>query len=84
MDIENLCEEFHEKVGKEKTVKISVEEGDTEDMTGWFTGTMRPEVWEEIKNRPKVEKPKPFAKLSKGNGIEYSYISFKKVQEVKL
>lgn len=74
MDIKELCEEFHEKVGKEKTVKITIEEGDTEVMTDWFTGTMRPEVWEEIKNRPK-----PFAKLSKGNGIEYSYISFKEV-----
>ena len=76
--IENLCKEFHEKVGRDKTVKISVEEGDIEDMTGWLTGTMRPEVWEKIKNQPKAKKPKPFSKLSKGNGIEYSYISFKK------
>lgn len=81
-DIEKLCEEFHEKVGKDKTVRITVEEGaieDVEDMTGWFTGTMRPEVWEEIKNRPRTEKPKPFVKLSKGNGVEYSYVSFKEV-----
>ena len=82
MDIEKLCEEFHEKIGKDKTVKIIIEEGDTEYDTGWITGTIRPEVWEEIKNRPKTEKPKPFAKFSKGNGIEYSYISFKKAQEV--
>lgn len=82
MEIEKLCEEFHEKIGKDKTVKISILEGDTEDMTGWFTGIIKPEAWEEIKNRPKKEKPKPFAKLSKGNGIEYSYISFKEVQEV--
>lgn len=26
MDIKKLCEQFHKKVGKEKTVKISVEE----------------------------------------------------------
>ena len=26
MDIEKLCEEFHEKIGKDKTVKISIEE----------------------------------------------------------
>ena len=77
MDIEKLCEEFHEKVGKDKTVRISVEEGDTENMAGWFVGKIKPEVWEEIKKRPKREKPKPFAILSKGNGIEYSYISFK-------
>ncbi|ELI6456106.1 hypothetical protein SL057_002436 [Flavobacterium psychrophilum] len=83
MNIEKLCEEFHEKIGKDKTVKILVEEGDTEDMTGWFTGVMRPEVWEGIKSQPKVKNPKPFIKLSKGNGIEYSYISFKKVQEVQ-
>jgi hypothetical protein len=78
LDIEKMCEEFHERIGKEKTVKISIEEGDTEDMTGWFTGTIRPEVWKEIVNRPKIKKPKPFAKSSKGNGVEYSYISFKK------
>lgn len=77
MDIEKLCEEFHEKIGKDKTVKISIEEGDTENMTGWVTGIMRPEVWEEIKNRPKPEKPKHFLKLSKGDGIEYSYVCFK-------
>uniref|UniRef100_UPI00404B49ED hypothetical protein n=1 Tax=Flavobacterium sp. TaxID=239 RepID=UPI00404B49ED len=80
MNIEKLCEEFHEKIGKDKTVKISIEEGNTENMTGWVTGIMRPEVWEEIKNRPKKEKPKPFLKLSKGDGIEYSYVCFK--QEV--
>lgn len=77
MNIEKLCEEFHEKIGKEKTVKISILEGDTEDITEWFTGAIRPEVWQEIVNKPTTEKPKPFAKLSKGNGIEYSYICFK-------
>lgn len=82
MDIEKLCKEFHEKVGKNKTVKISIEEGDTEDMTGWFTGTIKPEVLEKIKNQPKSEKPNPFIKLSKGNGVEYSYISFKEAQGV--
>ena len=84
MDIEELCEEFHEKIGKDKTLRIFIEEGDTEDTTedntGWFTGTMRPEVWEEIKNRPKTEKPKPFLKLSKGDGIEYSYVCLRDVQ----
>lgn len=79
MDIEKLCEEFHEKIGKDKTVKITIEEGDVDDMTGWFTGTIKPEVWEEIKNRPKSETPKPFLKIGKGNGIEYSYIAFKKI-----
>ena len=79
MDIEKLCEEFHEKIGKDKTVKITIEEGDVDDMTGWFTGTIKPEVWEEIKNRPKSETPKPFLKIGKGNGIEYSYVSFKKI-----
>ena len=77
MDIEKLCEEFHEKVGKDKTVRISVEEGDTENMAGWFVGKIKPKVWEEIKNKPQREKPKPFAILSKGNGVEYSYVSFK-------
>ena len=82
MDIEKLCVEFHEKVGKNKTVKISVEEGCTEDMTEWFTGIMRPEVWQEIVDKQTTKKPKPFAKLSKGNGIVHSYISFKEVQEI--
>jgi hypothetical protein len=76
--IENLCKDFHEKIGKNKTVKISIEEGDTEDNSKWFTGTIRPEVWKEIKNKFTEKKPKPFMVLSKGNGIEYSYIEFKK------
>ena len=82
MNFEKLCEEFHEKVGKDKTVKISILEGDTEDKESWFTGKIDLEVWQEILNNRTIEKPKPFAKLSKGNGIEYSYISFKEVQEV--
>ena len=53
MNIEKLCEEFHEKVGKDKTVRISVEEGDTENMEGWFIGKMKPQVWEEIKKGKK-------------------------------
>ena len=79
MDIEKLCEEFHEKIGKDKTVKITIEEGDVDDMSGWFTGTIRPEVWEEIKSLPKSEKPKLFLKTGKGNGVEYSYVSIKEV-----
>lgn len=82
MDIEKLCEEFHEKIGKDKTVRITIEEGDTEDKTSWFTGKMRPEVWKEIVDKRTTEKPKPFAKYSKGNGIKYSYISFKEVRGV--
>ena len=82
MNIEKLCEEFHEKIGKDKTVKITIEEGDTKNMEGWYVGQMRPEVVEELVNRTKTEKPKPFLKISKGNGIEYSYFVIKEVQEI--
>jgi len=82
MEIEKLCEEFHKKVGKDKTVRISILEGDTEDTSKWFTGKMRPEVWKEILDKRITEKPKPFAKYSRGSGVEYSYVSFKEVKEV--
>lgn len=78
MDIKKLCEEFHEKVGKDKTVKITIEEGDTKNMEGWYVGQMRSEVIQEITSRPKIEKPKPFLKISKGNGIVYSYLGSSK------
>ena len=78
LDIEKLCEEFHKIIGRDKTVKISILEGDTEEMTGWVTGTIKPEVWEEIRNLPKKEKPKPFLKIAKGSGVEYSYLGSSK------
>lgn len=85
MDIKKLCEEFHEKIGKEKSVRVIIDEGDIEDITGWVTGQMRPEIWEEMKERLKNHKHEPtsFMKLSKGVGIEYIYRADKITQEVK-
>ena len=77
MNIEKLCKEFHEKVGKDKTLKIVIEEGNVQDKSEWFIGKMRPEVLDEIRNMSKPKKLKPFFKLSKGNGVEYRYICFK-------
>ena len=71
MNIEKLCEEFHEKIGRDKKLKISILEGDTEteDTEGWFIG--KADRFK-VKN---IKRQRPFAKLTKGLGIEYSYIT---------
>ena len=65
MDMQKLSKEFHKKIEKVKTVKILIDEEDTEDYTKWFTTKIRPEVWEDIKSRieSNTEKPSPFIKL---------------------
>lgn len=83
MDIEKLCKKFHKKIGKDKTLRITIEEGDTNKQENWLFGVIDKEVFEGIKNNSKIKKPKSFLKLSKGEGIEYSYVSFKMEVESK-
>lgn len=79
--IKQLCIKFHKEVGLHRTVKIYILEGDTNNMTAWFTGKIDEKVWRDIveNSAKRVKKPKPFAKEAKGEGIEYSYICLKKV-----
>lgn len=77
MEIEKLCEEFHQKVGKDKNIRIIIEEGNVEDFTGWVTGKINgyklPKTKGDIKSLP-------FNKVSKGNGIQYHYERDKFIQ----
>jgi hypothetical protein len=66
-NIEKLCEEFHEKIGKEKYLKIIVEEkaeplpkGEYIEATFNLSG--------------KIETVKPFMKIRENDKIVYSYI----------
>ena len=65
MNIEKLCEEFHEKVGKEKTVKISVTEIRKENTDKDY----KPAIFEFKNNRPNL----PFTKTLKNKNIIYKY-----------
>ena len=66
MDIEKLCEEFHEKVGKEKFVKIIVEEtAETLPTTEYSQGTFN--------IRGNVENTKPYMKVRQTDKILHLY-----------
>jgi len=58
MDIKKLCEEFHEKIGKEKTIKITIEDNNVEKLTdNGFIGELKDEIIEKIKTGPRIITP---------------------------
>lgn len=43
------------------------------NVTGWFLEKIKLVVLKEIKNNLKTQKPLPFMKIAKDNGVMYSY-----------
>ena len=75
MEIEQLCNEFHIKIGLEKKLKITIEEGDIEVDDNYFKGVIK---IDNLKDYTQAYKPKPFLKILQGNGIIYHYLGSSK------
>ena len=66
MDIEKLCEEFHEKVGKDKIVKITIEEtAENVSTTEYLQATFN--------LKQNVENIKPYIKVRQTDKILHLY-----------
>lgn len=66
VDIEKLCQEFHQKIGKDKSIKIEIEEGDT---------YQDPKLYKyEFTYNTGIKESEPYMKITKGKGILHSYI----------
>ena len=52
-EITEFYREFHEKIGKDKSLRVIINEKDFEEIDWWtsntYIGELRPEIWEEIK-----------------------------------
>jgi fatty acid-binding protein DegV len=74
MDIKKLCEEFHEKIGKEKTIKITIEDNNVEKLTdNGFIGELKPEIVEEMKRKLENHIPTPYLKIRELDKVVHIY-----------
>lgn len=71
MDIKKLCEDFHEAVGKDKTIKIFIEDGDVNGLTDWVSEEYNKAVFE--RSMDENTATNPYWKITTERGDIHSY-----------